>query len=229
MGRTCSGWAPSSAPGQRPYLADDQVTTRSQRPAQKPPWHTQWRSCSCLVVQDVPLSQLHTTICFWLTFLWHSVLHKPPPRPLSSMVRSLNIDLQLPRLMPAPPPRQRSCLPLPWTTKHPDSILTNTWVLGIIFYVWGFYFGSCWLCLTLPDISPVASCNPLHSSIRNMKAQEGLVATWTSKWYSRMLSFILDSKSTFLIRWNVNRHHKGQKMNFDPPKPPTMMLYVSKE
>lgn len=152
-------WAPQPwpTPSSAPYLDRGptwlmvKVTTQSQGLAQNP---------SCLIVQGHPIfSAVHTHL---LLIHWTSVLHQLLPRPLLSTVRSLTTQPQLPGFIL--PLRQWSRLPLPSTTKHSNHILTDTWVLGIIFCVWGF----CLVHVHLPDftlgISPVASCHLLCSS-----------------------------------------------------------------
>lgn len=61
MDRIGSGPTPSSAPGQRPYVADGQVITRSQRPAQNPSWQLSGASPPAWLSRDIPLFQLYTT------------------------------------------------------------------------------------------------------------------------------------------------------------------------
>lgn len=119
--QTCFGLTPSSAPGQRPYLAGGQVTTRSHRSAQNLSMAVQGHLSHLLSRAQPPASDsLSSGMCA-------STSHLPG----HFCQRSSHYWATAAQI--ASPLRQWSHLPLPSTTKHPNPILTDTWLLGMIF------------------------------------------------------------------------------------------------
>ena len=118
---------------------------------------------SCLGT-SISLCQLHTTTCFWQFPL--ALL--PCTSHLPGHFCQWSSHLPLSPAAWIQSPTQAVVMPTsPIITKHATPILTDTWALEIMFYVWGFLF---WL--IVPDfilgVSPVAPCNPFHSSTRSV-------------------------------------------------------------